>query len=621
MKSNNNLKKLSTQRKIELLAPAKNLECGMAAIDHGADAVYIGAPLFSARAAAGNSIEDIKNLASYAHLFNVKIYVALNTILNDIELQHAEKLIWQLWNEAQIDGLIVQDMGILQLNLPPIPLHASTQMDTRTADKAKFLEEAGFQQVVIARELSLEEIKTISKEITVPIEAFVHGALCVCYSGQCYLSQALSGRSANKGACAQYCRLPYDLLDNKGEKMMSKKHLLSMKDLNLSEELEALIDAGVSSLKIEGRLKDVSYVKNTVAYYRKKIDEILSRRPEYKKASSGVCTFDFTPQLDKSFNRGFTQYFINGREKNKKIWSVDSPKSIGEYIGTVKEITNKHIELRTGKQLNNGDGLCYFDSEGELQGIQVNRAEGKKIYPFEKANNLKTGTEIYRNYDHEFEKILLRNNTGQRKVSTNIAFKDTPNGFLLTATDEDNVTAFLDVEFNKELAKKDQTETIKNNLKKTGNTIFSVNEVQVSFTQDWFVPSSALSEWRRQLIEKLEQAKKDSFIRDSFELKPTSHPFPIKEVTYLGNVMNQSSETFYAQHQAKVIQPAFEKQAVEDVPLMFTRHCIKQSLGWCPKEGSKSHPYQEPFFLNYNTTKLQLVFDCKQCEMKVFNVE
>lgn len=621
MKYNSDSEKTFKQRKIELLAPAKNIECGIAAIDHGADAVYIGAPLFSARATAGNSIEDIKNLASYAHLFGAKIYVALNTILNDKELEQAEMLIWQLWDEAKVDALIVQDMGILQLNLPPIPLHASTQMDTRTVDKAKFLENTGFQQVVLARELSLTEIKNISENISVPLEAFVHGALCVCYSGQCYLSQALSGRSANKGACAQYCRLPYDLVDSQGEKILSKKHLLSMKDLNLSEDLEAMMDAGVSSLKIEGRLKDISYVKNTVAYYRKKIDNILAKRPEFKKASSGTCTFDFKPQLDKSFNRGFTQYFLNGREKDSKIWSIDSPKSIGEYIGTVKNITNKFAELKTDKQLNNGDGLCYFNNDGELQGVQVNRVESNKIYPFERVPDLKSGTKIYRNYDHEFEKIIQRNNTAERKIGVNIVFEDTSNGYLLTATDEDNISVFLEIKHTKELAKKDQAETIKNNLKKTGNTIFSVIDVQIVFSQPWFIPSSALSEWRRLLIEKLEDARKHSYQRDTFALQPTSHPFPLREITYLGNVMNKKSENFYIQHQATVIQPAFEKQSVDDVPLMFTRHCIKQSLGWCPKEGPKSHPYQEPFFLKYNNTNLQLVFDCKLCEMKIFNVK
>lgn len=612
---------MTTTRKIELLAPAKNLECGIEAINHGADAVYIGAPAFSARSAAGNSAEDIKQLAAHAHLYNAKVYVALNTILNDQELEEAEELIWRLWEEAEIDALIIQDMGITKLNLPPIPLHASTQVDNRTKEKAKFLEETGFSQIVLARELTLDEISTIAKEVKTPLEVFVHGALCVCYSGQCYLSEALSKRSANKGSCAQYCRLPYDLTDSNGKKIQSKKHLLSMKDLNLSDDLEALIDAGASSLKIEGRLKDLSYVKNTVAYYRQKLDTILVRRPEYKRASSGRPIFNFVPDVNKSFNRGFTKYFLHGRQAGEEIWSVDSPKSIGEYIGTIRSISNQYIELLTEKILNNGDGLCYFNADGELQGIQVNRAENKKIYPFEKAENIQRGTKIYRNYDHEFEKTLQRNNTASRKIDVKIILTEIENGFQLQAKDEDQNLATITVDHQKEKANKDQTENIKNNLSKTGNTIFNVKEVSIFFSDSWFLPSSAIADWRRQLTELLTETREKNYIREEITLKQTVHSFPEKAITYLGNVMNKRSEQFYIQHQSNVIQPAFEQKAVKDVPLMFTRHCIKWSLGWCPKEDNDKHPYKEPFFLTYNNTKLRLVFDCKKCEMKVLNEE
>lgn len=602
-------------RKIELLAPAKNLECGIEAINHGADAVYIGAPKFSARAAAGNTLDDIKALAEYAHLYNAKVYVALNTILNDNELRETEALIWQLYNNVRVDALIIQDMGITMLNLPPIALHASTQMDNRGADKVKFLEKAGFQQIVLPRELTIDEIHDIAVQVTTPLEVFVHGALCVCYSGQCYLSQALSGRSANKGACAQYCRLPYTLNDAEGEEIMAKKHFLSMKDLNLSENLEELLDAGVSSLKIEGRLKDISYVKNVVAYYRTKLDRIIERHPEYIRSSSGKSSYTFEPNLEKSFNRGFTKYFLHERTNN--MWSLDSPKSVGEPIGKITEVTTKYIKINSTKKLHNGDGLCFFNNKKELEGINVNRVEGDTIYPAT-IPELKKGTYVYRNYDHEFEKLLSKK-SADRKIEISIIIKETTFGFSLQIRDEDDNHAIINFEQEKQPAQKDQTESIRNNLSKTGNTIFKVNDVIFDFENSWFIPASVLSEWRRQLIDKLLSVRKIRYRQDIVPHKQTYHVFPISNITYLGNVMNEKSKQFYVQHQSAVTQPAFEKQVQNDVPLMFTRHCIKQSLGWCPKEGNEKQPYKEPFYLVYNNTRLRLFFDCKNCEMKVFN--
>lgn len=604
-------------RKIELLAPAKNLECGIEAIKHGADAVYIGAPQFSARAAAGNTVEDIEALTEYAHQFGVKVYVALNTILNDKELEDAERLILQLYTDARIDALIIQDMGITKLNLPPIPLHASTQVDNRDVDKVKFLEQAGFDQVVLARELTMEEIHKIASQTAVKLEVFVHGALCVCYSGQCYLSEALSGRSANKGSCAQYCRLSYTLVDSEGESIVGKKHLLSMKDLNLSESLEELIDAGVSSLKIEGRLKDVSYVKNVVAYYRKKLDDILSRRPEYLKASSGHSHYTFAPDLNKSFNRGFTKYFFDGRIKN--IWSVDSPKSIGEPIGKVTDITTRFFKINTAQKINNGDGLCYFNARKELEGVHVNRVEGDHIIP---ANmpELRRGTYIYRNYDHEFEKLLSKE-SADRKIDISIDIKEIPFGFSLQASDEDDNTIVLNFEYQKEKARKDQSDNIRANLSKTGNTIFRVSAINVDFADSYFIPVSMLGNWRRQLTDRLLSLRKINYKHQISPYKQTSHPFPIDNITYLGNVMNEKSRQFYIQHRSVVSQPAFEKVEQTDVPLMFTRHCIKQALGFCPKEEGQEHPYKEPFYLIYNNTRLRLLFDCKNCEMKVYRAK
>ncbi len=602
-------------RRIELLAPAKNLECGIEAINHGADAVYIGAPRFSARAAAGNSLEDIENLIKHAHQFGARVYVALNTIIKDDELAETGQLIWELY-KIGTDALIVQDMGILMLDLPPIPLHASTQTDNRNAEKVKFLEKAGFSQVVLARELTFNEIKAISSEVSVTLEAFIHGALCVCYSGQCYLSEAISKRSANRGECAQFCRLPYTLVDSDNEEIIRKKHLLSMKDLNLSEHLEEVLDAGVDSLKIEGRLKDLSYVKNVVAYYRKKLDKIIDKHPHYIRASSGESTYTFEPNLQKSFNRGYTEYFFNGRTPD--MWSLDSPKSVGEPIGKVKEIFDRFFVLSGTKKLNNGDGLCFQNANNELQGIRVNRVDGEKIFPADNYILLRKGTLVYRNYDHEFEKVLSKK-SAERKINAILRISENSNGFTCFIEDEDSINFTLDIPHKKEQAQKDQKENIIINLKKTGNTIFNVTEVSVEFSGNWFIPSSVISDWRRQLTDKLLEKRMQSHIIPIIEHKQTNHAFPVSNITYLGNVMNEKSRQFYVQHQSAVDQLAFERKAQEAVPLMFTRHCIKQSMGWCPKESSQHSPYKEPYFLLYNGTKLRLEFDCKNCEMKVYH--
>lgn len=603
-------------RKIELLAPAKNIECGIEAINHGADAVYIGAPKFGARSAANNSLEDIHTLVQYAHQFDARVYVALNTILSDAELAEAENLIWSLYKTG-VDAIIIQDMGILMLNLPPIPIHASTQTDNRTVEKVQFLANAGFSQVVLARELSINEIKRIADNVSVTLEAFVHGALCVCYSGQCYLSESISKRSANRGACAQFCRLPYTLTDSEGEIILQKKHLLSMKDLNLSEQLEDMIDAGVSSLKIEGRLKDIQYVKNVVAYYRQKLDKIISRRQEYIRSSAGSCTYTFKPNLDKSFNRGYTQYFFN--ERIPDMWSLDTPKSIGEPIGKVKDVFDKFFTLSGTKKLNNGDGLCFMSHNNkELQGIRVNKVDGEKIYPAENQFQIRKGTFVYRNYDHEFDKILSKK-SAERKIDAIITLKETENGFLLYAEDETGINTQYEIKFSKEPAQKEQTTNITNNLSKSGNTIFRISKVEIDVSDNWFIPSSQLSEWRRILLSNLLINRVTSHIIEIVPHEPTQHAFPSKEITYLGNVMNEKSRRFYELHQSNVKQMAFEKKNIKDVPLMFTRHCIKQSMGWCPKESKVEIQYKEPLYIIYNETRLKLEFDCKKCEMRVYH--
>ena len=606
------------QRKIELLAPAKNLECGIAAIDHGADAVYIGASRFGARAAAGNSLEDIAELVKYAHLYNVRIYVTLNTILKDEELPETEKLIWELYRIG-VDALIVQDMGLLGLNLPPIPLHASTQMDNRHVEKVKFLAEAGFRQVVLARELSLEQIRKIHEAVPdTPLEVFVHGALCVSYSGQCYVSQHCFGRSANRGECAQFCRLAFDMVDADGKIIAKDKHLLSLKDLNQSEELEKLLDAGASSFKIEGRLKDVTYVKNVTAYYRQRLDAIIKRRKEYIRASSGSVKLSFKPQLDKSFTRGFTNYFLF--ERNKDIFSFDTPKSLGEEMGYVKEIRGNYIVVAGVKPFSNGDGICYLDERGKLKGLRINRVENNKLFPAGEMPRIKQRTVLYRNFDQEFEKLMQRK-SAERKIGVEMTLGENNFGFTLMLTDEDDVQVSVTLAKEKELARTSQSENIKNQLMKLGNTPFEALRVDIDWKDNWFIPSSQLSELRREAVEKLLSARRMNYRQEHVVLPSTNHRFPLNELTYLGNIMNEKAARFYRHHGVAKLAPAFEKCPPKGAVLMFCKHCLRYSMGWCPVHQRAKSPFREPYYLvSSDGKRFRLEFDCKQCQMKVMSV-
>ena len=617
------------QRKIELLAPAKNLECGIEAVNHGADAVYIGAPKFGARAAAVNSLEDIAALVAYAHLYNVRIYVTVNTILKEEELAETEKMIWELYRIG-VDALIVQDMGITRLNLPPIPLHGSTQMDNRTPEKVRFLADAGFRQVVLARELSLQEIRRIHETCPeTPLEVFVHGALCVSYSGQCYVSQACFGRSANRGECAQFCRLPFSLVDADGKTIVRDKHLLSLKDLNQSEVLEDLLDAGASSLKIEGRLKDVSYVKNVTAAYRSKLDAIFARRKEYVRASSGTCRFDFTPQLDKSFSRGFTHYFLQGRDR--EISSFDTPKSLGEEMGTMKEQRGNYLTVAGVKPFHNGDGVCFLDEQGRLQGFRINRVDGNKLYPAGDVPRIKPRTRLFRNFDQEFERILARK-SAERKIGVGWELADTSSGFALTVADEDGNRITLSFPYPKELARTPQPENLRTQLGKLGNTPFEVMPlggtdspsattapaIAINLSQNWFIPASVIADWRRQAIDKLTAARRITYRRELHVWKPTRHRFPATSLTYLGNVMNTAARSFYQAHGVASVEPAYEKQAVPEAVLMFCKHCLRYSMGWCPTHQKGHSPYREPYYLvGTDGKRFRLTFDCKNCQMKV----
>ena len=603
-------------RKIELLAPARNLECGIEAVNHGADAVYIGAPKFGARAAATNSMDDIGRLTDYAHLYGVRIYVTVNTILKDEELKETEDMIWELYRRG-VDALIVQDMGLTRLNLPPIPLHASTQMDNRTAGKVRFLAEAGFRQVVLARELSLDEIAAIHKACPdTPLEVFVHGALCVSYSGQCYASQACFGRSANRGECAQFCRLPFSLVDADGRVVVKDKHLLSLKDMNRLDMLEQLLDAGVTSLKIEGRLKDVAYVKNVTAAYSQRLDAILKRRKEYVRASSGTCRLDFRPQPEKSFSRGFTHYFLEGRGED--IASFDTPKSLGEAMGTLKEQRGGWVSVAGVKPFHNGDGVCYLDEQGRLQGFRINRVEGNKLFPAGNVARIRPRTPLFRNLDQEFERALARK-SAERKIGVRLRLEENAFGFSLTAVDEDDNRVTLAFGYAKERARTPQVENLRTQLAKLGGTPYELTEpADIALTEEWFVPSSVVADWRRQVVERLTAARLINYRRELAVWRPTHHAYLATTLTYLGNVMNDEARRFYLDHGVKAVAPAYEKQPADGVVLMFCRHCLRYSMGWCPVHQKGRSPYREPYYLaSSDGRRFRLEFDCKNCQMKV----
>lgn len=602
------------QRSIELLAPAKNLECGIEAVNHGADAVYIGAPRFGARAAAGNSLEDIATLVAHAHLYNVRIYVTVNTILRDEELQDTEKMIWELYRIG-VDALIVQDMGVTRLNLPPIPLHASTQTDNRTPEKVRFLAEAGFRQIVLARELTLDEIARIHQACPdTPLEVFIHGALCVSYSGQCYVSQACYGRSANRGECAQFCRMAFGMTDADGKTIARNRHLLSLKDMNQSDNLEALLDAGASSLKIEGRLKDVTYVKNVTAWYRQKLDSIMKRRKEYHRASSGSVRLTFRPLPEKSFNRGFTDYFVHGRKAG--IFSFDTPKSLGEEVGTVKEVRGNHLTVAGVKPFANGDGLCYLDEQGKLQGFRVNRVENNRLFPQEMPR-IKPKTKLFRNFDQEFER-LLQKKSAERKLSVTLLLEENNFGFTLTLSDEDGNRVGVTLTRAKEQARSPQEENLRTQLGKLGNTPFEAVRIELSLSGNWFIPSSEIADLRRRGIEKLLEARRINYRQERTVLPVTTHTFPAEELTYLGNVMNGKAQAFYHDHGVKRIAPALEQEAPENAVLMFCKHCLRYSMGWCPVHHKACSPYREPYYLTSSDgRRFRLHFDCKACLMKL----
>jgi len=611
-----------TRRHLELLAPAKNADFGIEAINHGADAVYIGGPAFGARAKAPNTIADITRLVKHAHRYHAEVYVALNTIFHDNELEGARELVHQLY-DAEVDALIVQDMGLLEMDLPPIQLHASTQTDIRTVEKAVFLDQVGFSQIVLARELDLKRIKQIADATSCNLEFFIHGALCVAFSGQCFISHAHTGRSANRGECSQECRLPFTLEDQKGRIIGKDKHFLSMKDNDQSANLRALIQAGVSSFKIEGRYKDLPYVKNATAHYRELIDEILTDMPELAKSSSGHATYTFAPQPEKTFNRSATDYFVNGRQAD--IGAFDTPKFSGEALGKVTKVGNDYFEVETNIELHNGDGVCFFDVHKELVGLRVNTVEGKRLYPNEMPADIRRNTMVYRNRDHAFMR-LLEKDSAQRKIAVDMNFYETANGFALTVTDENGFSATATCEAEKQSAQNlEKAETsLRENLSKLGGTDFSTQGIEISTSQIWFIPASIINNLRRDAIEQLQQTRDLGYQRPP--RREAAQPpaiFPEDTLSYLANVYNKKARQFYEKHGVKMIAAAYEaNKELDEVPLMITKHCLRFSHGLCPKEakgviGVQGTVTAEPMTLINGNDRYTLKFDCKPCEMHV----
>ncbi len=615
--------------KIELLAPARDLQVGKAAIDSGADAVYIGAPQFGARQAAGNTLEDIAALCQYAHIFDVRVWVTLNTILTNEELPQAEKLAWQLY-EAGVDGLIIQDMGLLTMNLPPLRLHASTQCNNRTPEKVRWLQDIGMQRVVLARELSLQEIRSIREQTTIELEGFIHGALCVSYSGQCYLSEGTCGRSANRGACAQMCRQKYDILDKDGNILMKDKYILSLHDMDRSASLRDLLDAGITSLKIEGRLKDETYVRNIVGYYRQLLDAIFAEKDSpYCRASKGIVSLPFTPNPQKTFHRGGIDYFLHSRTAN--IVNMLSPKSTGEYIGTVLQGGKncKCILVETpqrGVSLSNGDGLCYAN-----KGFLINRVEGNRIYPNQPID-IEAGTPLYRNYDKAFIQ-QLESIRSPRKLPIHILFQEANDGFAIQIISDKHPLSIIHYPFDKQVAKNAERaeQTIRGQLSKLGDTPFVATEVVIDWSQPYFLPISTLNEWRRQAIEQFTEHITTT-LRPTMQSIPPGGDgrgaYPANEPTdYRLNIYNQRAQDFYRQCGIHTPTPAFEVTHEPDAALMTCRYCLLHELGMCRKTQHATFNVQhstfnipsEPAFIRTSGKTFRLQFDCKACEMRIYH--
>lgn len=630
-------------RKLELLAPARNLECGKAAIDHGADAVYIGAAKFGARASAGNSLDDIRELCLYAHQFGARVYVTVNTIVYEDELEDTRALLRAL-TEMRVDALLVQDMAVLELlpkDMKPLPaLHASTQTDNRTAEKVAWLHGLGFERVVLARELSLAEIKTIHQTVPdVQLEGFVHGALCVSYSGVCYASQYCFQRSANRGACAQFCRMKFDLIDAQGREIEHQRHLLSLKDLCQIDHLEEMADAGICSFKIEGRLKDVEYVKNVVSAYSKRLNRIIEKRgDDYCRASLGRVTYYFEPDLKKTFNRGYTDYFLHRRQPY--IYSPDTPKALGEYVGKVKEIRRGSFNVAGTASFANGDGLCFINDEHELEGFRINRAEGNRLFPLRMPDNLRPGAALYRNRDEAFTK-LLKGKTAERKIPITLTLSVTENGFALSATGQGIKPTCQVLEMDKQKAMKPQRDNILRQLGKLGDTPYMADVIELEGQADaYFIPSSALATLRRDVVQAI-GLERPAEVETPFaqpSVSPTTQPVrklsgtlawqpEYRKFTYLYNIANTLAESFYQREGLSNAAAAYEVSQGADegvkrndsVLVMQCRHCLRYSLGHCVRRGGEQPTWREPLYLRLGDgRRFRLEFKCDECQMNIY---
>ncbi|HEX6019514.1 MAG TPA: U32 family peptidase [Burkholderiaceae bacterium] len=619
---------------LELLAPARDADIGIEAVNHGADAVYIGGPAFGARDKAPNALPDLERLVRHAHRFHSRVYVTLNTILRDDELEAARRQAWALY-DVGVDALIVQDMGLLQLDLPPIQLHASTQCDTRTPEKARFLQDVGFSKIILARELTLQQIREVRAQVDrATLEFFIHGALCVAYSGQCYISHAHTGRSANRGSCSQECRLPYTVTDAQGRVIAHEKHVLSIKDNDQSANLGALVDAGVRSFKIEGRYKDLGYVKNVTAHYRRLLDSLLEGRGDLRRASSGRTTFTFAPDPQRNFNRGATGYFVNGRTDD--LGAFDSPKHAGLLVGHVARVGASSVEIELADDdlgLANGDGLTHLDLQHNLVGWQVNTAQriGGRLWravpnePVDSLKGLRPGTPIHRNRDLAWDR-LLAHKSAERRIGVTMRLRETGDGFALDVCDDDGVHAGSAVAHARQPARDaaQAQATTREQLGRLGGTLFEVRSIEVDFAQPWFVPASVLNALRREAIAALEAARASALQRlpRATAVEPPV-PYPGEALTYLANVYNHAAHDFYVRHGVRIVEAAYEShQARGDVSLMITKHCVRWSLSLCPKQakgvtGVQGTIRAEPLTMTSGGDTLTLRFDCKPCEMHV----
>jgi putative protease len=601
------------RKKIELLSPARDLECGIAAVDCGADAVYVGAPKFGARAGAGNELGDIRRLIDYAHTYWAKVYVTVNTILYEDELTEARELILDL-HAMNADAVIFQDMALLEMELPPIPLFASTQTHNYEIDRIRMLDSLGIPRIILARELTLEQVRDIRAAVSAELEFFIHGALCVSMSGQCYMSQELSGRSANRGECAQNCRMPYSLVDRDGKTIVAEKHLLSVRDLNLSAHLKELMNAGITSFKIEGRYKDIDYVKNITAYYRQAIDAAIADSPEFLRSSSGYSIIPFAPDPERTFNRGYTEYFLHDR--NEPIGAHDSPKSTGKYLGRVTRVTERSFTLSLNETVVNGDGICYLDHHNEMRGMFVNKVEGNTIFT-QGPHAVEIGTKIYRNHDHAFGKELQK--PCVRKIRARIALEISSKRITLSAVDEDDVSVSLSIPNNFPEARIQavmQDAAIKQ-LAKAGATIFTVTDIAVNAAAFPFVPVKTFNNWRRNLLALLETERRRRYRVPEWRPHRNAGLLNIpKKLDYSANVVNSLSEKFYRERGAEEIQPGYElMNDYAGTTVMTCKYCIKDELDACPLESDKR--FNEPLYLVGNARTYRLVFNCADCLMHI----